>query len=1312
MRRTSTELIPWLLLLGAIGLLGLGGCNAPGKSSDYNQGPPKATVTFEVQKPQEAKRHNSSFRANVNSLPSDTGTSMILALADTETFKGDYLAYGSVLDAGLLSLTTNQVTLVLPLNKPVRLVEYTFASFYFSPGEIKAARAEPVSGADLGLVTLTAGTKALSLVSNLTPITAPKSISVTGSVAVGVGATSQMVAYAIYADGSAQDMTNHATWSSSAPTNATVTNDIATSKGVVTGKLPGPATLTATLLGVSGTKVISVETNANSLAFRQLVYDGTYNFSANDDGYGFLDYIIGQTVWGDFGEYFDRYDPHLGIQIPITNPNQRYRLEGGLWVPDTMALVRTQTDYTANKMYFTNPDGWVQLDRVADLANKVSTIDFHGFTRQVPMGPGAKSFDMTFQITYPSSRYLLEQVETTKSGSSGSGGTFPSLEAFLSTNSYQNATAVASLYGPSGFDCTSGGGSCLFFSYTAGQQAGDIMQVNYDGNHNVLSTSVGGSWHLDVIEGKTLLFGDIYDPAFQKGGKGAVNWTLWGVLQGEVHRGWSELPGAQQGTFTEYNFDAAVSLMNYLDTAGPEIFISPWYQPPTTGCTTCNGSSGGGTPTGPSYTPPKALYFDGATGWIGTNTAGFLGIANTFTIAAWIDSTGPTAFNQPILEITDGTANNLISLYIEASTGNLAAKVTDAVNGTSNFFQYVSLTPVPTGGRHLVAMVWDGFTLSLYQDSGVISASPVSSITSSQSDSARSVNIGKDSFGNYFNGKIHSLMVWNSALGTSAELPEIYKSNNVFQTDLNIDFGLYLSSLNLMHWWHFDSDPTLLGRDFSLYGTPTNLAGGTLTQANLQNFNLVDPVWYTDGGLLSPNGGEFANDGLAMNLSWDSILLSGTTVNVYLLTDLAQSYLLDPTAADLADRVSAVNWAPLSANWSNNGLASFDPGTIPGLYGTGYKLLIVSDTGLWDVTDGVFSINTGFPYPVPQGINFNGLSYLGSSTSATLGLSSSFSLSVWFKQNMKSGIQTLLALGDGTATGHIALKLNGGIPQLTISDGTLVTEYLATGTVNTGMGYNLTVTYDGTNPPTMYLDGALLTPAVTVNHTGVAAPVESARLINVGVDQGSVDSYNGEVMGVAIWSSVLTAAEAGSLAHDHRGWTQYLGMSFANYVSPLSLQHWWQFDMNPANFGFDMGIGLNLQDLSTGAYGLTAADFKPYIPWPQASYLTGTLLTPNGGESWTNGVSQNITWNSVSLSTVNVDLYLLDELAPPPLGPLDSDLAYQLSGQGWIHLGTVTNNGTYTFTPTSLPPGSVYRVLIVGDTTGAWDLSDAAFSIF
>lgn len=78
------------------------------------------------------------------------------------------------------------------------------------------------------------------------------SVTVTGT-APAVGATSQFSAMAVLSDGSTQDVTNVATWSSSNPTDA-----IVSSTGVVTGVAAGAATVQATYQNVTGSEQITV----------------------------------------------------------------------------------------------------------------------------------------------------------------------------------------------------------------------------------------------------------------------------------------------------------------------------------------------------------------------------------------------------------------------------------------------------------------------------------------------------------------------------------------------------------------------------------------------------------------------------------------------------------------------------------------------------------------------------------------------------------------------------------------------------------------------------------------------------------------------------------------------------------------------------------------------------------------------------------------------------------------------------------------------------------------------------------------------
>lgn len=69
--------------------------------------------------------------------------------------------------------------------------------------------------------------------------------------------TTPLTATATYSDGSTQNITNQATWTSSNVLNATVTT-LGTPRGVVTGLLPGAATITAALGGQSASVTVTV----------------------------------------------------------------------------------------------------------------------------------------------------------------------------------------------------------------------------------------------------------------------------------------------------------------------------------------------------------------------------------------------------------------------------------------------------------------------------------------------------------------------------------------------------------------------------------------------------------------------------------------------------------------------------------------------------------------------------------------------------------------------------------------------------------------------------------------------------------------------------------------------------------------------------------------------------------------------------------------------------------------------------------------------------------------------------------------------
>jgi uncharacterized protein YjdB len=116
-----------------------------------------------------------------------------------------------------------------------------------------------LSTVNTGSVTITATLGAVSgstshTISNASLV----SLSIpTGSIALSVSGTQQLVALGTYSDGSSQTLTDSVTWSSSAPAVASVSN-AAQSQGLVTGITAGSATITAQIGAVTTSIQVSV----------------------------------------------------------------------------------------------------------------------------------------------------------------------------------------------------------------------------------------------------------------------------------------------------------------------------------------------------------------------------------------------------------------------------------------------------------------------------------------------------------------------------------------------------------------------------------------------------------------------------------------------------------------------------------------------------------------------------------------------------------------------------------------------------------------------------------------------------------------------------------------------------------------------------------------------------------------------------------------------------------------------------------------------------------------------------------------------
>ena len=115
-----------------------------------------------------------------------------------------------------------------------------------------------LTGLHPGTATITATYQGQNATATVTVLdTTLQSISIQTPAPLPIGQTASLVATGVFADGSKQDVTQQATWSSSNSKIASV-GSTGTSKGQITGLAAGTATVTATVQTVSGTVQVSV----------------------------------------------------------------------------------------------------------------------------------------------------------------------------------------------------------------------------------------------------------------------------------------------------------------------------------------------------------------------------------------------------------------------------------------------------------------------------------------------------------------------------------------------------------------------------------------------------------------------------------------------------------------------------------------------------------------------------------------------------------------------------------------------------------------------------------------------------------------------------------------------------------------------------------------------------------------------------------------------------------------------------------------------------------------------------------------------
>lgn len=133
------------------------------------------------------------------------------------------------------------------------------ATFTSSDATVLTVSGHTITGVKAGTATLTAVSSGQTATAKVTvSASALQSISINSVTPVSVGQSILVTATAIFADGTKQDVTAQATWTSSDATVAAVALDATSGEEKVSGIKAGSATLKATLQGVSGQASVAV----------------------------------------------------------------------------------------------------------------------------------------------------------------------------------------------------------------------------------------------------------------------------------------------------------------------------------------------------------------------------------------------------------------------------------------------------------------------------------------------------------------------------------------------------------------------------------------------------------------------------------------------------------------------------------------------------------------------------------------------------------------------------------------------------------------------------------------------------------------------------------------------------------------------------------------------------------------------------------------------------------------------------------------------------------------------------------------------
>jgi hypothetical protein len=184
-----------------------------------------------------------------------------------------------------------------------------------------------------------------------------------------------------------------------------------------------------------------------------------------------------------------------------------------------------------------------------------------------------------------------------------------------------------------------------------------------------------------------------------------------------------------------------------------------------------------------------------------------LGIANTWTIMFHWSVVNVSNHYQLLSIGTTADDLNRINVGHRGDVANDPMRIVLYDSAGVLFKQYdynsAAYTHINVGRFHHAVITWDGTTLKYYNDGLLFTASTLTTDDAgTQTDTARVVAVGSTTAGTAIvHGQHHTYAMWNSVL-TANEVASIYQAGNNSRVNLLATFQDYVSSANLVHWWH------------------------------------------------------------------------------------------------------------------------------------------------------------------------------------------------------------------------------------------------------------------------------------------------------------------------------------------------------------------------------------------------------------------------------------------------------------------------------------------------------------------------------